>query len=172
MTFGGTFGAGGNMIPIAGMVSPIGDLTYNPDAISVDLSLFGNTQVIPAPRIDNITIFAELAATPLLGIFNVGGGADTGSLSTSAPAGGDHGIPANFGPGRGNWTFNNVLRLRATIPQYTTGALLNSEIGQAVVEGMGLIGGGDIVIIFRNIALAEPIRMVIELEYRHSIGIG
>ncbi len=175
MTFGGTFGAGGNPIPINLMVALVGDLSSNPDGASVDLTLFGNTQVIPAPTINNLTIFAFSAPTPLLEPFIAAGtpaDLDHGSLTTAVPGATEHGLPANFGPGRGNWNFNNLLRLRARIAFFRSNAAADTDIGQTVVQGAGITGVGDLLIEFRNISLAQPLEMIIELEYRHSIGIS
>jgi len=174
MTFGGTFGAGQSMTPIGVLATPRGALQYNPDAVSVDLVITGTQQVVPAPQVDNLRFTAVIDQTAVLGPFiALGDGASTdrGTLSTAFPQVNEHGIPHNFGPGSGNWTQSDLERFRAHILYYQTGALLNANIGQAVIQPPLLVAG-DISMVFRNISLSNCSGIVIDIEYRHTINLS
>ena len=52
------------------------------------------------------------------GVFNTNGAAaaaDSGALTSAAPLATQHGLPLNFGPGRGRWTPTDLMRLRVEI---------------------------------------------------------
>lgn len=172
MSFGGTFGAAAAMTPIGIMSSTAGTLTYNADAISVDLQKNGvSASSFAIEQINNLRILGSGSPLGVFVALGDGSTGDRGTLVTGAPGANEHGIPANFGPGRGNWTSTELARLRVLISFYQTGSLANASIGQATAQPPTL-AGGDISVIIRNISLAACASLTIDLEYRHSIGLS
>lgn len=172
MGFGGNFGAAASMTPIGIISAPSGILTYNADGISVDLQKNGDSSAFAVREIDNLRITGG-AGTVLAVFIAAGDGSsgDRGTLVSGAPGANEHGIPANFGPGRGSWTQEDVERFRASIHLYQSGSLADASIGQAVVQSI-ILAAGDISVLFRNISLATCIAMQIDLEYLHTINLG
>lgn len=178
MAFGGTFGPTSQMIPIGLLTCPHGDLSYNLDGISVDLRINGQVATITQiAQINNLRIQGAFDQNAVLAAFvALGDGttADRGTLTTGDPAAVAntfHGIPANFGPGRNNWTQDDIERLTVRIQAYLTGSLNDALTGQAAVQSVALTMGNP-VITFRNLSLAACNGITIDLEYRHSINLS
>lgn len=175
MAFAGTMGAAAAMTPIGVLSAPGGALTYAADAVSLLKTPVGSSTPILRPQLDNLRFTMENDQGPVLDVMAVGGpsiaNADTGGLATSAPGANEHGIPANFGPGRGNWTQDDVERLRVTVQTWRSDGGLATDIG-ALQPTRVTLGAGDVLIEIRNMSLRAADGIVLELEYRHSIEIG
>lgn len=78
-------------------------------------------------------------------------------------------LPSNFGPGNGNWTNANVLRLDVRVRFFPSAVAL--EIGEVGLFGI-TVAAGDITIAIKNYSLgitAGAGDIAVDLRYRHSI---
>ena len=97
-----------------------------------------------------------------------GSAIDTGLLVSAAAAANQHGLPVNFGPGRGNWTENDVARLQVDVKARTITAPIDASAIPPVVSVQ--ITGGDVVIVVKNMSTAQVYTdLLINLKYSHSI---
>lgn len=79
-------------------------------------------------------------------------------------------LPANFGPGNGNWTAANVLRLEVRLRRFIPGVAAAG--GGSLVHHSTTLVNGDITIFLKNCslaALATAADIAVSLRYRHSI---
>lgn len=175
MAFAGTMGAAAAMTPIGVMSAPGGALSYATDAISLLKTGIGTVTPIAHPQLANLRFLMGSDQTPPLAAMVLGladpANADTGALVTAAPAANQHGIPANFGPGRGNWTQNDLERLRVHIQGefFLAGAL--TDVGTVSIATRTLVGS-DLVILVRNMNPSDALGITIDLEWRHSVVIA
>jgi hypothetical protein len=93
-------------------------------------------------QVGQVTLTARADAT------SDGTAGDTGVLVTAAPAANQHGIPINFGPGRGRWTTDDVSH-RLWVVYYE----INTPAGDvpANVQGTDTAGG-----IFPQVDVLQP----------------
>lgn len=91
---------------------------------------------------------------------------DTGVLVTAVPAANQHGIPTNFGPGRGNWQVADMARLSVDI-FYADPSTYGANFSWPRVI---LISNpaGNIVIVVKNQSNQDLLNMAIRLHYLHS----
>jgi len=73
------------------------------------------------------------------GTLDPDGNDDVGALVTAAAGQGEHGLPTNFGPGRGNWTLDDLARLWVKHENEADPALDEAAAALAAAE----IAGGN-----------------------------
>lgn len=97
---------------------------------------------------------------------------DAGVLTTAVPTGNRHGIPTNFGPGRGAWLGEDLYRLRVSVERVQLAAYAAGD-GHPFVVGIQLVGAApsDVLIFFKNDSVADVSNMQICLKYDHTIVI-
>lgn len=175
MAFGGTMGAAAAMTPVAAMRVPLGSSVpvYVGDTISIPTS--DGTGTV-RDSIQELIFVPITSGSPVLAAFigqSVdGSSADAGVLTTASPTGNRHGIPSNFGPGRGNWTFADLYRLRMSIEAVQFAAYA-SDGGMPFATAIQLSGASpsDVLIFFKNQSAQNIEFLRILLKYDHSIVI-
>lgn len=175
MAFAGDFGAAGNLIPFALCYSPVYGQATGYDANgNLQFTTPGGTVVTPA-RIDHLQITAgQNILAALVDNTDDGSAADTGVFVAAAAAANQHGLPVNFGPGRGNWgdgnPANDRARLRAFIDSAinTVAAVTNAGGPHVRVNG-DTIAGGLTSIVIKNMSEVALASAVIDLQVQHSI---
>lgn len=103
---------------------------------------------------------------------NTGSATCTGVLVSAAPGANQHGIPANFGPGRGLWTPGRLSRLRYHVictgtRSFEAAAPLHSWPQVQVV--LLTQAGGNITMVFKNFGALQATTINIWLQYLHSV---
>lgn len=121
MAFAGDFGAAAALVPFALITNILGETSPGYDADGNITFTKASGQVYTPARVDTLIIAAGTDQTAPLGICQAGAASianvDTGQLTTAAAGANQHGLPKNFGPGRGNWGGTNATghnRLRVT----------------------------------------------------------
>ena len=172
MAFGGNMGPAKAMTLVGAMNVPDGStLSYDADAISLRAAAPGTVTAQLRPSLANLRFSIDNSQGPALKAIVLGAAdpanPDTGSLSSADPKLNQHGIPVNFGPGRGNWTQADIQRLRAQVirSRYDGGAI--TATGTAQVTQVTL-NGSDIEILVRNMSERDADFIDVELDYRHS----
>lgn len=177
MAFAGSMGAAQAMTPIARLSTPDGaTLTYDTDGFTILKQPFNTVTPILYPQINNLRWTLITGQGPNLLVMvagaSVAANADVGALVTGVPSFNEHGIPSNFGPGRGNWVAADLERVRAHVLLYEPDAGNPAFIGMAQVSSLSIGGlGSDLVVFIRNCSLSNVNGLIVELEYRHSINI-
>jgi len=174
-------GAGGQMVPIEVLSAPGGapggTLAYAPDGLRLTKTATGTVTPILVKRLANLTLFASSggAGDELLGPLVAGSpataNADTGAIVTGVPTATQHGIPTNFGPGRGNWTQDDLLRTRVYIQRVLSSPSVALGPGTVSIAGRNLVGN-DLVIQIRNNSATPLLALVLDIEWRHSIQVA
>lgn len=169
MSFGGLFGAPGAVVAVGATRTAI------PESAAVVLDvpsgviqannaqgqkLYGG----PTQRFGELA-FVDATLAPYANDTIDGSAADTGVLVSGVPGSADHGIPANFGPGRGNWTVADFARLRVLVQPRL--AAIPADVVPPVV--MPILVGGNIFIIVKNMSAQTALTLDIWLKYSHSI---
>jgi len=75
--------------------------------------------------------------------------ADTGQLVSDEAAANQHGLPANFGPGRGNWILDDIRKVVVSF-QFLSDAAQGGAGETPLVSWGVLFSGGDIQITLHN----------------------
>jgi hypothetical protein len=96
-----------------------------------------------------------------------GSAADTGILVTAAPAANEHGLPANFGPGRGNWQIQDAHRISTDVLE--TGMAAPVAGGQ-VVELDIQISGGDMRLAYKNLSTIALTGFAVRIRFDNAIA--
>lgn len=96
-----------------------------------------------------------------------GSAVDTGVLVSAVPAANQHGIPTNFGPGRGNWFLPDLPRLTVEI-WYVRLTTFGANFGWPEVVAIDLLGG-NITIVVKNQANQSLSTLGLRLHYNHSL---
>jgi len=178
MAFGGDAGAAGALLAVGNWRSPLANVVplnnaYD-GASNLILSDANGSAVVGQGGNRQVKSLVAVIAddqTPALGAFvdatKDGSAADTGVLVTAAAAANQHGIPINFGAGRGNWNDNELSRLRVIID------MADLSVPAVDVGGVSVIiqafGAGNIAIVLKNVSSTDIDNMRIRLEYRHSV---
>ena len=174
MAFAGSFGAAANLIPFAMLQSKLYGQASGYDANgNLRFTTPGGTVVTPE-RIDSLVISAITAVSAPLGVLtnntDDGTAVDTGVLATGVPAANQHGLPANFGLGRGRWSGLEVatsLRVEILVAVNTVAAGTNT--GGPVVRTKTPIVGGNFTVAIKNMSEVVLASGVILVQFEHSI---
>lgn len=169
MAFGGTFGPSGALLPFGIIFNILGEkgVGYDADG-NIQFQRASGSVYTPA-RVDTLIVAGEIVQnTPPLGALQLGAAnianVDTGQLVTAAPLANEHGLPANFGPGRGNWAdvTGRVTRLR--IEASVQRNILALPAGQGAVEYVTDVAGSDVSALARNTSgeVVDTLRLVVE----------
>lgn len=168
MAFAGTFGAAANLIPFGIINSPIHGAGVSYDANgNLQFQTPGGTVFTPE-RLDDLFIVGSgdvLAA--LVDNTDDGSAADSGVLVSTAPAANQHGLPANFGPGRGNWLATDVFRTIVEFISAGNTVALATNTGGPVVRGLG--AGPELAAVIKNMSVVALATTTIRVAVRHSI---
>jgi hypothetical protein len=172
MAFGGQFGASGSILPAAQMRAASGELgaSINADGQLVLTRASGSTYV--PETFDQFRISCGVAGTPPLAGVVIGladpANADTGRLVSAAPGQDEHGLPTNFGPGRGKWTQADFERIRiVALPTLNVAAPATGVGSVTMVQGS--VAAGDIELDVRNYFeqdLVSLILIVVRLPFQ------
>jgi len=183
MAFGGTMGAAGNLIPFGIIFNLKGEQAAGYDAAGRIRFTNADGVVYTPERVDTLVVNVsvdEINGPPLKAIVPGGdsiANADCGELVTSAPAANEHGLPTNFGPGRGNW--NEFLadsgpyslpRVRVgyqpkiTAPQQGFGGQ-----GSVMTTDQAPVGAADLSVRTRNFFGVDIDKVLMVVECLHSI---
>lgn len=179
MAFSGNMGASAAMTPVARIENDRGEAADSYDADSkVVFARATGSKYTPA-RVDTLVVRMGLdEATPPLAETQTGAPSaalsDAGAFVTSAPGADQHGLPANFGPGRGKWGAGDASRIRVHIdPVYDAPAAGETTDPTDAVGHLTdvsvTIAFGDILILVRNMNKTELFAAQIVIEYTHSI---
>lgn len=174
MAFAGSFGASANLIPFGILSSKQWGTASGYDANgNLQFTTPGGTVLTPE-RIDDLFIAATQVAGPsdplaaLIDNDDTGAGADSGVLVTAAPAANQHGLPANFGPGRGNWTADDLGALKVTIPRAVNTVAAGTNVGGPVVRSIN-VAAGDVTVAFKNMSEVVLNNATIRVQMEHTI---
>lgn len=183
MAFGGNSGGGNSQLAVACMGNPLAasvayDANNNLELRNAAGSRIGGGSLDNGPggRIHYLYILIlEAQATPALAAWQGpevdGSTNDCGILTTAALAANLTSLPANFGPGRGNWTASDWLRTNVTIVEQTYADVSPADAIGVVPHDYGL-SGGDLQIVFKNYSQQALSNFALILEYKHSIGVA
>jgi hypothetical protein len=166
MAFGGNAGAAAGLLAVGTYIPNPGSdgAAYDGDEMEYTE---GGAHAYGAPDLlRNVTL---LITTPLAAYADAtidGSAADTGVLTTAAAAADQHGLPSNFGPGRGNWTLQDIARLSVDV-RTTEAAPAASQPTVAVLSLT--VSSGDLVIVCKNQSTGAPEAITVKLRYDHSM---
>lgn len=172
MAFAGDFGAAANLVPfgliftrrwgLAVGYDAGGNIQFQPDG--------AGGEIITPQRVDGLFISgANDILAALVDNTDDGSAADTGVLVTAAAAANQHGLPANFGPGRGNWVDpDNAfdLDVRPLTQRNTVAAATNT--GGPVLRAIA-VAGGDLTLAFKNMSEVALANATLLVRMVHSI---
>lgn len=178
MAFGGNFGAAGNLVPFALFRTLDGEAGAGYDADGNLILERASGSLYTPRRIDTLLIsgLATEAGGSVLAAVTVGASgdpadADVGQLVTSVAAANQHGLPANFGLGRGRWGAGrgvNRLFCHAIDTALDVGAgPANLASVQTTLGNIGL--GDDVAITIRNLHIQALDYLLLRPEFLHSI---
>lgn len=172
-------GTGNQQVAVGNMSSPAGVVAYEADGINVTVGgrllrtgVFpvANSQVCPVGVSFlqlNGAIAAMLAA--FADVTNTPAGADSGGFTTGAAVADFYSLPANFGPGRGNWDLAAANRLEILITESIVTFAGVGAGGHMPAIYPRIINGGDVSFVIKNQSPTTLIQLGISLRYRHSI---
>jgi len=98
-----------------------------------------------------------------------GSAADTGILTSANSAADQHGLPANFGPGRGNWTKGDNYRISVELVNQYGDPVAGGAVEVVSTEVDG-VDPGDIRMILKNLSEADVSFLDIRVQYEHSLS--
>ena len=174
MAFAGDFLAAANLVPFGLIASRQHGAASSYDANgNIQFTTAGGTVFTPG-RVDDLLITG--ASDILLALAddtNDGSAADTGVLVTAAAGANQHGLPANFGPGRGGWAgagTNSRDRLICEIRQAHNDVAAITNAGAPVVRICGdTIANGQTSIVIKNMSEVELESAQLRIRLDHSI---
>lgn len=173
MAFAGTIGPSGALVVATQIRNIKGELGVSYDAED-RLAFQGPNGVYTPARVDTLIITsndgedgAPLSAL-LAGSQNIAN-ADTGALVTAAPAADQHGLPSNFGPGRGRWTADPTGEQRARCSTSEQLDVVDPALGVGSVSSVAASTAGDAIIICRNFHGEDLTSLVLYVECVHSV---
>jgi hypothetical protein len=176
MAFAGTFGPSGNLIPYKLIQNIKGESASGYDANgNIKFITADGVEYTPA-RVDTLIITgASDDGGPPLDATVAGptqaSSADTGQLVSAAPAVNQHGLPANFGPGRGNWNdpTGGLARLRVQPEIEITTTQAPAGQGSVMPLNAPVLGGANVSAFVRNFFGDELKALILIVECIHSI---
>jgi hypothetical protein len=170
MSFAGNFGAAGAMVPAGNMYSRQYGVSVSYDADdNLQFTTLGGTVVTPERVNDLFVVGGGGILLPLIDNDDSGAGADTGVLLTSSPlATNFHGLPANFGPGRGNWTENDRRSMDIEIVEAINTVAAITNVGGPVVRTRA-VTLGDFNVTFKNMSEVALADALFRIRLDHTI---
>lgn len=154
MAFGTCIGAANALVQAASIQSPAGQYADQVNGAAAAAGPFWQaTEVEARGQLMGLIILGDGGGTDLLAV-RVGAAfdetaADTGLFVTAEPGADQHGLPANFGPGRGNWSEGDVARLNVQVPDPANAAVGAATTLYAVTWQARLVGD-DVEIYIHN----------------------
>jgi hypothetical protein len=128
--------------------------------------------IAPAPPtvgLRNTAAIIGLMLGPRVGAPNPAA-ADTGILTTAAPAVNESPLPAIFGRGRGKWRPEDLFALDITVSAAGDAPLVGgANAGPDVYVVIGSIINGDIYFTFHNRGASGSGVLFIKMRYDHSL---
>ena len=109
MSFGGTFGPAGNLVPFGIIQNLEGESSPGYDAAGRIMFARKSGSIYTPDRVDTLIMFGDKDGSNPLDKLTpdgmIGGTPDIGTLVSAVPQVflGQHGLPTNFGPGRDKW---------------------------------------------------------------------
>jgi len=166
MAFGGNAGAAAGLLAIGTYIPNPGSDAASYDGDDLEYTE-GGAHAYGAPDpLRNVTLLITTPLSVWADATVTGAADDTGILTTAAAGTDEHGLPANFGPGRGNWTLQDIARL--TVDVRTTDP--TPAVSQPPVSVVGLtVSTGDLVITCKNQNTVAPAAITVKLRYDHSM---
>jgi len=155
MAFGTCIGAAAGLVQAASITHPAGQYADQVNGAAAAAGPFWQaTEVEGRGQLMGIIITGDGVGTDLLAVragaaFDITA-ADTGALVTDEAAANQHGLPANFGPGRGHWTEADVARLNVQVPDPANVAVGAATTLYAVTWQARLVGNDVEVFIHNN----------------------
>jgi len=174
MAFAGTFGASGNLIPFALIQSKqYGQATGYDASGNLQFTTPGGTVFTP-DRVDDLVISAETDQNgpPLAALANNtdnGSAADTGVLVTAAPAANQHGLPANFGLGRGNWAAADLTGIHVEFLAAVNTVAGVTNVGGPLVRARTPVAVGNFSVAVKNMSEVALESCTLLVQVEHSI---
>jgi len=172
MAFAGSFGAAAALIPFGIITNLLGETSPGYDANGNIMFTRASGQVYTPTRVDTLIITATTDQTPPLGICTTGlptiADADTGGLTTAAPGANQHGLPVNFGPGRGRWGVDptGFNRLRASVSSVLNVGVVADSAGS--VQTVCVLSGANCTVEARSYFGEVVDTLVMTVECLHS----
>lgn len=173
MAFAGSFGAAAALIPFGIITNILGESSPGYDANGNITFTRASGQVYTPARVDTLIISGTTDQTPPLGLLTVGfpaiADADTGQLTTAVAGVNQHGLPANFGPGRGKWGGVNVTGLNRI--RVSAVAILDVGVaadGAGSVQSHPIQSGTDATVTVRSYFGEVVDSLVLTVECIHS----
>jgi len=176
MAFGGNAGAAGGQLAAATMFSPVagadvGAYDANDNLVFRDAANTENVVGQGGGRLQQLMI--DISGTALSAFVDAtvdGSAADTGVLTTTgASLANQHNLPANLGPGRGNWTANDLARLVVQL-RATELAVPALNVGNVYIDDV-VLAGGNITIVVKNVSGSALTSVELRLDYQHSLEV-
>jgi hypothetical protein len=192
MAFAGNSGGAAVILAVATLNHPLAGtsgVAYNADGISLEVR--GNTAtriaggpVANGPSAHLNSLSVAITATALAAFQNVndidGSTTDSAVLTTAAAAGNTQGLPANFGPGRGNWVAADIPRVQLTVypdsaayspaasssPSSPTNDLAHNYLWVPAPT----FAGGNLSWSFKNMSMAAITDLTLVFQYQHSVS--
>lgn len=181
MAFGGTFGPDGALFPFAIIFNIKGEQGSGYDANGrIKFTTASGREYTPE-RVDTLLIFGSTTeASDALGGLEPGAvdptNGDTGEIVTAAPAADQHGLPTNFGPGRGNWASptGGVGRFRVLVEEQVTAPAdevdgTNEAQGGVTPHNDSAPGDADMLCDVRNFHITALSQLSLRVECIHSV---
>jgi hypothetical protein len=173
MAFSGTIGPSANLIPATIIRNIKGEFGASYDSAGRIAFTSASGQVYTPDRVDTLFVIIETAGNvPPLGPLVVGStniaNADAGALVTAVPAANQHGLPTNFGPGRGRWASDTgQQRIRCSVFEELNVVSVANGIGSvSIISGSA---GNNATVICRNFHGEQLSSLTLMLECVHSV---
>lgn len=172
MTFdAASFGAAGNLVPFGLISNIIGEQAVGYDASGNLIFQRASGSTYTPERVDTLVINAgDGVLGALLAGPPVAANDDVGTLTTADPTGSltNHGLAANFGPGRGNWTSEYAFRLRGSASIFQMAVAVPATAAGSV-QSFTVVGGGNAEILFRNFSAEDAATLRLVVECVHTV---
>jgi len=178
MAFGGDatpkgFGASGALVAAGAITAPAGAYADQPGGVALAAGpawqKTGRTD--KRSRLNGLRLTAVagidlLAAGPYGAFPGVAADADTGVLVTAAAAANQHGLPSNFGEGRGNWLAEHTVGFMFQLTDAGVTAIAAvTDVHDWVISAIA-VGTGNVTITSGNRGTGAVIALsIIQIQY-------
>jgi hypothetical protein len=169
MAFAGDYGAAANLIPFALISSKQYGVASGYDADdNLQFTTPGGTTVTPESVQDLVISAGNDVLAALLNNTDDGSAVDSGALVSAAAIANEHGLPANFGPGRGNWTQLDLINLNVESREEINTVAAITNTGGPVVRAITL-AGSNVGISIKNMSEVVLASQTLRIRLDHSI---